>query len=66
MLDLSNASAAITINGPGANLLSISGNNASGVFQVDTGRHGVALGLDHHGGLDDRVVVAACITTVAR
>ncbi len=37
VLDLSNASDAITITGSGASLLSISGNNASGVFQVDTG-----------------------------
>ncbi len=36
-LELSNTSAAITIDGPGASLLSISGNNASRVFQVDNG-----------------------------
>ncbi len=34
-LELSNTAAAITIDGPGASLLSVSGNNASRVFQVD-------------------------------
>ncbi len=35
VLELSNTSAPTTIDGPGADLLSISGNNASRVFQVD-------------------------------
>ena len=50
VLDLSNTSAAITITGPGANLLSISGNKASGVFQVDGGVAASISGLTITGG----------------
>ena len=50
VLELSNATYATTIDGPGANLLSISGNNASQVFQVDGGVTASISGLTITGG----------------
>jgi parallel beta-helix repeat protein len=44
-LELSNAADSITIDGPGASLLSISGNSASRVFQVDGGVTASVTGL---------------------
>jgi hypothetical protein len=49
-LDLGNNSASITIDGPGAGLLSISGNEASRVFQVDGGVTASISGLTISGG----------------
>src|SRR5262249_32929510 len=36
-LQLTDTTGAITINGPGANTLAVSGNNASRVFEIDSG-----------------------------
>ncbi len=49
-LDLTNAAAATTINGSGAALLSISGNGASGVFQVEPGVTAFLTGMTITGG----------------
>jgi hypothetical protein len=43
-----------TITGPGANLLSVSGNHASRVFQVDSGAAAALSGLTITGGSADR------------
>jgi parallel beta-helix repeat protein len=49
-LELSNTSEATTIDGPGAKLLSVSGNKASRVFQVDNGVTASLSGLTIMGG----------------
>jgi parallel beta-helix repeat protein len=49
-LELSNASYATTIDGPGAALLNISGNNASRVFQIDGGVTASLSGMTIAGG----------------
>ena len=49
-LELTNTAAAITIDGPGASLLSVSGNKASRVFQVDKGVTASISGLTITGG----------------
>jgi hypothetical protein len=43
--------ATTTINGPGANLLSISGNNQSGVFAINSGASAALSGLTITGGM---------------
>jgi hypothetical protein len=53
-LELSNTSAAITIDGLGAGLLSFSGNNASRVLLVDNGVTAVLSGLTITGGWQRR------------
>jgi hypothetical protein len=52
-LNMQNASTSITIDGPGANLLSISGNNASRVFAVYYGTASIS-GVTITGGAVDR------------
>ena len=49
-LELSNTAEPTTITGPGAGRLTINGNRADGVFQIDQDGLGVALGLDDHRG----------------
>ena len=44
-VELSNTSEPITIDGPGANLLTINGNNEGGVFQIDAGVTASITGL---------------------
>jgi hypothetical protein len=53
-LELSNTGTAITIDGPGAGLLSISGNNANRVLLVDNGVTAVPSGLTITGGWQRR------------
>ena len=49
-LELTGTAAATTIDGPGANLLSVSGNNFSRVFQIDPGVTASISGLTITGG----------------
>ncbi len=49
-LDLNQTGGTLTIQGPGASLLSISGNNASGVFVIDPGASAALSGLTVTGG----------------
>jgi hypothetical protein len=53
-LELSNTGAPITIDGPGAGLPSISGNNANRVLLVDNGVTAVLSGLTITGGWQRR------------
>ncbi len=66
-LELSNTSGTETITGPAAGV-TVSGNNASRVFQIDRECHRVDLGADDH--RRQRQVgprsAAACTTTAAR
>ncbi len=64
-LELSNTSYATTIDGPGASQLSINGNNASRVFQVDGGVTASISGLTITGGNADCATAAVCTTTAA-
>ena len=64
LLDLSNATSAITIDGPGASLLSISGNNASGVFQVDSGVTASLSGLTITAARSRRTAAGSTTTAV--
>ncbi len=50
-LELSGSAGAIEIEGPGANLLTVSGNNAVGVFTVDAGANAFLNGLTISSGL---------------
>src|SRR6516225_4252110 len=52
-LELSGATAPTTITGPGAKLLSVSGNHASRVFQIDGGVDASVSGLTITGGSAD-------------
>src|ERR1019366_2485496 len=52
-LELSDSTGSITIDGPAANTLSISGNNVSGVFQIDSGTTAEIDGLTITAGLAD-------------
>ncbi len=55
-LSLSNTSTPIAINGPGANVLSISGNNTSQVFQIAQGTTATISGLTITGGVANSVL----------
>jgi hypothetical protein len=49
-LEISDATGPTTINGPGANLLAVNGNNSDRVFQVDTGVTAAFSGITITGG----------------
>jgi hypothetical protein len=72
-LDLSNTAESITIDGPGARLLSVSGNNAGRVFRIDPAVTATISGLtvtggaagDHGGGvyIEGSATLTGCVIT---